>query len=195
MNPDVKIIEIDVDGVLADLFGNKELKKMLKNAYPGWKPEHIKEYNFAHLKQTHPEAYNIIFNSFKNAKYMRGLPAYKGVSEGFTRLDALAQTSKLDICIHTLIFGGMEVIKARKDWLDDLRLPNHVRYQIDHEEKRMFNGSFILVEDSPDNLDRSNATHKILISQSYNEKYAEEHPDVIVANDFNHATQIIENLL
>ena len=66
MNPDVKTIEIDVDGVLADLFGNKELKKMLKNAYPGWKAEHIKEYNFAHLKQTHPEAYTIIFNSFND---------------------------------------------------------------------------------------------------------------------------------
>ena len=35
----------------------------------------------------------------------------------------------------------------------------------------MFKNSFILIEDSPDNLERSNATHKILISQSYNQKY------------------------
>lgn len=195
MKEQVKTIEIDVDGVLADLFGNKELKKMLKNAYPGWKPEIIKEYNFAHLKTTHPEAYNIILNSFKNASYMRSLPAYHGVEEGFTRLATLAQNTQLDICIHTLIFGGMEVIKARKDWLDDLQLPEHVRYQIDHEEKRMFKGSFVIIEDSPDNLERSNAKHKILISQSYNQKYAEEHPEVIVANDFNHATQIIETLI
>ena len=43
MKEQVKTIEIDVDGVLADLFGNKELKKMLTNAYPGLKPEIIKE--------------------------------------------------------------------------------------------------------------------------------------------------------
>ena len=185
-------IEIDVDGVLADLLNNKELKNMLSDVYPDYTEECIEEYDFANIKRNNPIAAQIIRDSFSNASYMRKVPVYSGVTEGFNRL---AQISNLDICIHTLVFGGYDVIKARKDWLEELEHSANVRYQIDHTKKIMFNDSHIVIEDSPGNLDNSNAAIKILIAHGYNKKYAEEHPEIFVADDFNHATKIIASLI
>lgn len=185
-------IEIDVDGVLADLLNNAELKKMLSDVYPDYTEDCIEEYDFANIKRSNPIAAQIIRDSFSNASYMRTVPVYDGVTEGFNRL---AQLSNLDICIHTLVFGGYDVIKARKDWLEELEHSANVRYQIDHTKKIMFNDSHIVIEDSPGNLDNSNAAIKILIAHGYNKKYAEEHPEIFVADDFNHATKIIASLI
>jgi 5'(3')-deoxyribonucleotidase len=184
-------IEIDVDGVLANLLDNDELKIMLADAYPGYTEDCILEYDFANIHASHPIAAQIIRNSFSDADYMRNLPAYEGVVEGF---EILSTVPEIDVCIHTLVTGGYDVIKARKEWIEEIK-PNNFRYQIDHMNKTMFNDSFIVVEDSPENLERSNATHKILIAHGYNKKYANEHPEIHVVNNFYEATAIIEKLI
>lgn len=187
-----KKIEIDVDGVLADLLNNAELKAMLADVFPNYNEDCITVYDFANIKESNPIAEKIIRDSFSNPDYMRRLPAYEGVLEGFERL---AKIPELDICIHTLVTGGYDVIKARKEWIEELNRHDAIRYQIDHHKKTMFNDSYIVIEDAPENLERSNATHKILIAHGYNKQYANEHPEVFVARDFNHATQIIAELL
>ena len=68
-------------------------------------------------------------------------------------------------------------------------------YHIDHYKKKMFNNAYIVIEDSPENLERSNAKHKILIRHRYNDEYAKANPHIHVARDFNHATQIALTLL
>jgi 5'(3')-deoxyribonucleotidase len=185
-------IEIDVDGVLANLLDNNELKTMLADAYPGYSEECILEYDFANIHASHPIAAQIIRNSFSDAEYMRNLPAYDGVVEGF---EILATIPEIDVCIHTLVTGGYDVIKARKEWIEELNHKNIVRYQIDHHKKNMFTDSYIVVEDAPENLERSNAIHKILISHGYNKKYAEEHPEIHVVNSFYEAAKVIATLV
>jgi 5'(3')-deoxyribonucleotidase len=187
-----KIIEIDVDGVLLDLLNNTELKNMLKDAYPEYTEDCIRDYDFGHLREENPLAHDIIRASFSNASYIRNIPMYDGVREGFERL---VEMNGLDICIHTLVTGSYDVMKARREWIEEFKGDMQIRYQIDHMHKQMFDRPFIVIEDSPINLANSNAIHKIMIAHNYNKQFSEEHPEIHVVPSFNEATKIAAQLL
>ena len=187
-----KVIEIDVDGVLLDLLNNPDLKRMLSEAYPEYTEDCIRDYDFGHMREENPLAHAIIRSSFSNAKYMRNIPMYDGVREGFERL---VKMNGLDICIHTLVTGGYDVMKARREWIEEFKGEMPIRYQIDHMHKQMFDRPFIVIEDSPINLANSNAIHKIMIAHNYNKQFAENHPEIYVADSFNEATKIAIKLL
>lgn len=189
--PKSRCVEIDVDGVLADLLNNKHIKRRLRLAYPQYSESCLKSYDFSHLKEENPKAYKLIRRAFQDPAYMGKLPVYDGVSEGLDRLVEL----DADICIHTLIVGDERVVAVREEWLKDLIKNRKIRYQVDHKIKNMFDRSYILIEDSPENLEKSNAVHKIMVRHSYNEWYEVNNPNIIAVNSFNEAAQIAAGLL
>ena len=184
-------IEIDVDGVLADLVDNPVIRERVRTVYPEYTASCITKYDFSDLKETNIDAYNIIFASFKDVEYMSNLPLFDGVIEGLQRLHKLP----VKMHVHTLIKGSMANVRGRESWLDNLTQYAPFEYTVDYLKKNMFTDTDILIEDCPANIEASNARIKILIQHNYNKEYADQCRDVIVARDFNHATQIIENMI
>lgn len=186
------ILEIDADGVFCNNLNNDILKHRLRKAFPNFTEDVLKDYYFEHLKHENAAAYNIIHQSFVDADYVRNLPMYDGALEGFQLLLTLQNA---DIHIHTLITGDEHVVQARKEWLESIECMDKMTYHIDHYTKKMFTNSFIVIEDSPENMERSNAQHKILIKHKYNEHYAKTKEGLYLADDFNHAARIAYNIV
>lgn len=184
-------IEIDVDGVLANLVDNPIIRERVRTVYPEYTAACVTKYDFSDLKEVNIDAYNIIFASFKDVDYMSSLPLFDGVIEGLQRLHNLP----VKMHVHTLIKGSMENVRGREAWLNQLTQYVPFDYTVDYLTKNMFNDTDILIEDCPANIEASNAKIKILIQHNYNKDYAETCRDVIVAQDFNHATRIIEELV
>lgn len=184
-------IEIDVDGVLANLVDNPVILNRVRAVYPEYTAASVTKYDFSDLKERNEDAYNIIFASFKDVDYMSNLPLFDGVIEGLQRLHCLP----VNMHVHTLIKGSMDNVRGREMWLE--KLTNHVPfdYTVDYMQKQMFPDTDILIEDCPANIEASNAKLKILILHPYNKDYANSCKDVVVAKDFNHATQIIERYI
>lgn len=184
-------VEIDVDGVLANLVDNPIILERVRSVYPEYSSACVTKYDFSDLKEQNEEAYNIIFASFKDVGYMSSLPLFDGVIEGLQRLHNLP----VAMHVHTLIKGSMDNVRGRERWLDNLANQVSFEYTVDYMKKQMFSDTDILIEDCPANIEASNAKFKILILHPYNRDYANTCKDVVVAKDFNHATQIIENYI
>ena len=193
-----KTVEIDVDGVLADILGNDYIKNKLKTVYPDWSDSHIKKYDLSDIQEKNLEAYRIIIRSFHDPNLFRLMPAYSGVVEGMRKLLA---DNRISIRIHTLIRGDQEVVAARRTWIEkfmrtveprsELREKMDFKYQIDVGKKVMFKNMDYLIEDCPDNLMASDARNKILIKRSYNEDFALTDKSLIVAKSFYEAARYI----
>ena len=184
-------VEIDVDGVLANLVDNPIILERVRSVYPEYNSACVTKYDFSDLKEQNEDAYNIIFASFKDVGYMSNLPLFDGVIEGLQRLNNLPVTMHM----HTLIKGSMDNVRGRERWLANLANQVSFKYTVDYMKKQMFSDTDILIEDCPANIEASNAKFKILILHPYNKDYAKSCKDVVVAKDFNHATQIIENYI
>ena len=181
------VIELDCDGVMADTYG--KMHSRLSAIMPNFSENDIRDYSMVELSQTNPEAYKAIHAAFRDANYMRSLDPYDGLADG---IDLLLRLNA-SVCVHTLIVGDHNVVRARKEWLDE-HVPHGVSYQIDHKIKKMFSGSHILIEDSPENIEKSDATYKILIKHPYNEAYAATHGEILVADNFKEAAELAAKL-
>lgn len=167
-------IEIDVDGVLADMDGN--YAQYISDIIPDFTEEtHIFEWGIPDIARDFPEAANRITALYSDCNFIRSLPRYPGVEEGIKKLYNLIKPLGGKIVMHTHMRTD-ECANVRREWLEELKAETGVDYDIDicvGANKNMRQNSLILIEDSVRNCTTSNAKYKILIRRGHNRKYSE----------------------
>lgn len=193
-------IEIDVDGVLANMDGS--YAEHVKDIIPDFSEEkYITEWNMPYVEQNFPEAFKRISALWTNPSFIRSLERYPKVEEGMKKLYSSVK-DKAEIIVHTHIFNPGAVFESRKSWLEDLRDETDVDFIIDictGAIKKTRIDSKIVIEDNVFNLRKSNADYKILIRRGHNRKYNENDLGVckkaFVCNSFYDSVDIVIKLL
>lgn len=166
------IVEIDVDGVLGDMDGS--YGSYINHIIPDFSEEkYIKEWGMPDIQQTYPEAIKIIQNLFRDPSFIKDLNRYDGVEDALYNLYNLVNSHQGEILIHTHIFTT-ECAIEREKWLRKLEKDSNVKFNIDisiGNTKQTKVNSMFLIEDKIDNLKKSNAPYKILMSRGHNRNY------------------------
>ena len=193
------LIEIDIDGVVGNIFNNFRIRHALTNLIPNWNEDMITDYELGDIKKLYPKAYDKIISLFGDPKFYEEMPMYKGT---LAALRKLVNAGTFDICFHTLIKSGEDCVNARSEWIEDLIekikpriLPGdshiNISYQVDLGKKVMVKDVSCVIEDCPENLENSTAQQKILIAKSYNRAWARLHPEVNVVHSLCEAIDLI----
>lgn len=199
MSKNKKIIEIDVDGVLADMDGAYE--KYVKHLIPDFSEEkYVTDWNMPKVEKEYPEAYRIVRSLYSNPEFIGNLERFPKVVEGFQKLDKYVG-NKADFVVHTHIIEEGEPSKSREDWLVNLRNDSKVDFKIDictGINKKTRDGSFVVIEDNVTNLRKSTAPYKFLIRRCHNRKYGKEslgkYKEAYVCNSFYDCADIIKDI-
>ncbi len=193
-------IEIDVDGVLANMDGS--YAEYVSDLIPDFSEEkYITEWNMPYVEQNFPEAFERISSLWTNPSFIRGLSRYPKVEDGMKKLYSSVK-DKAEIIVHTHIFNPGAVFESRKSWLEDLRDDTGVDFIIDictGSVKKTRTDSKIVIEDNVSNLRKSNAEYKILIRRGHNRKYNEndlgECKKSYVCSSFYDSVDIVKEIL
>lgn len=160
-----RIIEVDTDGVLANMDGGYE--PYLRKFIPDFTEEkYIDDWGMPKVQKLCPEAFNVVQGLWKDYDYMRNLKRLPDVEYGFQILNNL----DFDVVIHTHIFSD-EAATARREWLEDLMIDADTNFDIDICQgavKSTLENPYITIEDNIKNLNKSNAKIKILIRRCHN---------------------------
>ena len=194
-----KIIEIDADGVLIDMDGS--YAPYVEHIVPDYTEEkYVTDWGLPLLKEKYPKAHEIIFDLYKNPKFISDLPRYKGVVSSLKALSFFIKFLNEDykMLIHTHMRGD-ECAKARREWLEKLKEESKADFQIKISKgmsKEKSQTKFCLIEDNVSHLKRSKAKIKILIRRNHNRKYGLEDINVIedgkICNSFKEAAIYLE---
>jgi 5'(3')-deoxyribonucleotidase len=191
-------IEIDVDGVLADMDGS--YGPYVKHIIPDFSEEkHILNWGVPEIKDKYPEAYQIIKSLWSNPDFVMSLPRYPRVAEAIIKLDKLIK-GKGRIVIHTHVFTK-EVHDMRYKWLEILKEETGVDFEIQislGDKKHKRTNTFILIEDNVNNSKNSSALYKFLIRRGHNRIFNKdalgEANGRYIANDIYEAVEKIEEI-
>lgn len=192
-------VEIDIDGVAGNLIGNDDIKKRLSGVLPTYSEDIISTYDMSDLKRLNPIAYQIIRDSWGDADFVGNIPLYDGVLDAF---QTLVSYSNLEINIHAMVSTSEEVRAARMEWIQEKLIrpvQKHIKANIncivDFGEKKMLPNMDFVIEDCIENLHNSNATHKLLVSKSYNRDVGVMRSRMYLVENFADAVQyIVERL-
>ena len=193
-------IEIDVDGVLANMDG--AYAPYVSDLVPDFSEEkYITEWNMPYVAKNFPEAFKRISSLWVNPEFIYNLQRYPRIEDGLIKLYS-AVKDMANIVIHTHIFNLGEVFESRKSWLEDLREDTNVDFIIDickGENKKTRTDSKIVIEDNVSNLRKSNAEYKILIRRGHNRNYNENDlgdcKKSFVCDSFYDSVDIVINLI
>lgn len=168
----LKEIEIDVDGVLANMDG--EYENYLKDIIPDFTEEkYVTEWNMPFVKENFPKAFERVQRLYRDPEFIYNLKRFPKVEEGLINLGEVVK-DKAEIIIHTHIFDIGSVYQSREKWLNDLREETGVDFQIEistGQKKDTRKNTYIIIEDNVTNLQRSNAKYKFLIRRCHNRSY------------------------
>ncbi len=169
------IIDIDVDGVLADMHNGyfKYIDKFIPN-YNEY--EYITDWSFTKIKSEYPIAYDVIMELHKNPYFIKSLKRIEGVERSLCELyyNILTnETFKGDrIRFHTHILEEGYLVKARQQWLEELIRDTGINAEIKISvggSKGILEDTDILIEDNVTNLYNSSAKIKLLIKRGHNQ--------------------------
>jgi len=191
-------VEIDVDGVLADMDGS--YAEYVKHIIPDFNEEkYIKDWGMPNVKETYPEAFSIIVGLYRNPDFIRNLPRYKGVEESLRSIYKEVEQRKGSIVIHTHILTP-KCASAREEWLKELRRDTGVEFEIDicvGDKKKTRDNSLIVVEDNVKNLRNSQAPYKVLMRRGHNRFFTLEdigdYEEGYIVKDLGLVPHIIKN--
>lgn len=168
-------IEVDVDGVLANMDGN--YTPYIKHIIPDFTEEkYITEWSMPLVAKKFPDAFEIVKKLWVDADFIYSLPRFEKVLDGMKDLGNLCK-NKAQIVIHTHLFDGGPVYDSRYKWLEELRQESNVDYTIDisvGDTKKTKLNSKVVIEDSVRNLQKSNADYKFLVRRCHNRNYTEK---------------------
>ena len=169
-----KQIEIDVDGVLANMDG--AYAPYVCDIIPDFSEEkYIKEWNMPLVQKEFPEAFQRIKNLWINPNFIANLDRYPKIVEGLQKLSKIIDKNS-EIVIHTHILNPGEVYESRENWLEELREDSGVDFDIEistGKNKNTRKNSYIIIEDNVGNLKKSNAEYKFLVRRGHNKNYTE----------------------
>ena len=167
-----KDIEIDVDGVLADMDGS--YTEYVKHLLPDFTEEkYVRNWGLPELKEAYPEVHKIITSLWVNADFYSDLPYFPKVVEGMQKLYEVSK-GKANIVVHTHILNDELVYKSRENWLKRLQRDSGVPFKIEisfGDVKDTRDKSFIVIEDNVFNLQKSKADYKMLIRRWHNRDF------------------------
>lgn len=197
---ELKEIEIDVDGVLANMDGS--YAPYVRQYIPDFSEDkYIKNWDMPEVKQDYPIVFEVIKSLWTNPEFIANLPRFEGVEDGMQKLGEIVK-NKAKIVIHTHIFESTEVYNCRDKWLRDLQRDTQVPFEIEisvGKRKQVRKNTFILIEDNVFNLVKSNAKYKILIRRGHNRSYDEtDLGDCIksyLCYSFNESVEVVQEIL
>lgn len=193
-------IEIDVDGVLANMDGS--YKKYIEDIIPDFSEEkYIKEWDMPDVQRDYPEAFERISKLWINPDFIYNLERFPKVVDGMQKLvKVIGNPSK--IIVHTHIFDTGLVYKSREQWLKDLQRDSGVPFKIEistGKNKNSRNSSDVIIEDNVTNLFRSVANYKFMIRRGHNRKYNELDMGIyekgFVCDSFYNSVLRLDNIL
>jgi len=193
-------IEIDVDGVLADMDG--AYGHYVNHIIPNFnEEEHILNWGMPEVSAKYPEAFEIIKSLWTNPAFFTSLNTYPKVKEAIIKLGKIANNNA-NVVIHTHVFDGEGVYEKRYEWLETLKHETGVNFKTEISQgniKSTRTNTDILIEDNVTNLYKSNAKYKILIRRGHNRSFNEndlgDAQQKFVVKDFYEAVEKIENIL
>lgn len=187
-------VEIDVDGVLANMDG--AYANHIKHLIPDFsESKYVKSWNMQEIGDVSPEALSIIKNLWVTPDFIGGLHRFPGVEEGMKILNAIPN---LDIVVHTHILDNDDVVKRRYQWVKKLEKDIGGNFTIDicvGASKTMRTDTYYIIEDNVRNLNNSSAKVKFLVRRCHNRNFNED--DIgncelaKVVKSFNNAAHLI----
>lgn len=167
----LKEIEVDVDGVLADMDG--AYGDYVKDLIPDWTEEkYVTGWNMPEVEKNYPEAYKRIRGLYSNSDFVYSLERYPNVVEGMKELKEILK-GKGNTVVHTHIFTDI-TYDSRYNWLVDLQRDSNYDFDIDicvGPQKSTRENSYVTIEDNILNLNKSNAEYKFLVRRCHNKEY------------------------
>ena len=187
-------VEIDVDGVLANMDG--AYAPHVKHLIPDFtESKYVKSWAMKEVGEASPEALEIIKKLWVTPDFIGGLHRFPGVEEGMRILTSIPN---LDIVVHTHILDNDDVVKRRYQWIKKLEKDSGGDFTIDicvGASKTMRTDTHYIIEDSVRNLNNSSAKVKFLVRRCHNRNFDED--DIVsceasqVVKSFNEAARLI----
>lgn len=160
------LIEIDLDGVIADIYSPVE--RLIKGeGYHNFTFDNVKTYE---AKEPNIGCPRVEMNKwFNRPEIYNIIEPYKGVEE----LISWLLRNKVKVVINTK--STIEVEEGKRVWIEALKhriKDGKIHYIIETSAglKKMLKNSRVLIEDSLENIRRSPAETKFLISRHHNKK-------------------------
>lgn len=194
----MKLIEIDVDGVLGNIHGS--LGPYLTDIYPGFDGDkHITSWGMKELNDINTSLRPRILKLFNNPEFILNMPVFDGVPKALNSLKKAADKAGFEIIINSNSYKPC--IAAKKKWLQKLlsKASVEILCRVTSDSVKSMLDSYVVVEDNPDNLKASKAPYKILIRRGHNRfaslKDLGEFKKAFICNDFVDAEKIIESII
>lgn len=193
---DKLVIEVDVDGVLLDLWGTFFTSDVIGLNYAdraramNFKYTDIKTYTMKELPMNKRE---LAFEAFADEKFMSSLFVYKETQSALRQLYNLCLAGVVEkVIVNTLVVNAnvgraryIRLLNMFSDW-------NKKYYTIQTcVREKIYNVVDIRIEDNPLCFDTVNAKYNFLIDQPYNHVFTFNVP-VIRCKDFADAVQKIQ---
>lgn len=192
-------IEVDVDGVLADMDGG--YTPYIIDIIPDYTEEkYITGWSMPIVAENYPEAFERVKKLWVDPEYIANLPRYERVTEGMSKLGKFCK-NKAKILVHTHLLEDGAVYSSRYNWLKDLQRESKTDFDINISVgpvKKVFDNIKVKIEDCVSNLQKSNADYKFLVRRCHNRDFNEsdlgECKGAFVVDSFYDAVQIIEDI-
>ena len=190
------IVEVDTDGVLADMDG--QYGPYIDHIVPDYSEErYIRGWSMPLIRDNYPEAHNIIKALWRSPDFIGNLPRFENVEEGMQKLCSLPDVK---VIVHTHLFT-QPAGDAREDWLKRLQSDTDTDFDIDicvGDTKKSLDHVDVTIEDNINNLNRSKAKIKFLIRRAHNRDYNVEDIEnaaaAFVVDSFYDAVEILESI-
>jgi 5'(3')-deoxyribonucleotidase len=163
------ILEVDVDGVLGDLY--TPIEKVINKEYPEANFSFQKDVHSFGMKDLNPQIRARIFELFKDPQIIINEPLYYGAKSFLKQLYKISEKKGCQLVIHTHMMSPQVAI-VRKLWLEALIKELNIKKTqivIDcGDSKTMLHNRNVVVEDCIENLCKSTASVKILRTMPHN---------------------------
>lgn len=183
------IVEIDVDGVIANIHNglNKSVSAKFGIDFNG-----ERDICTWSMKELDSDVRKFIFSQFNNPDFISGLDYLDCSLEALILIDILVRKLKGRLVINTNINSPCR--EAREEWLKTLIKTSGIKAECITESnpvKNMLEDSHVVIEDNADNLRNSTAPYKFLIRRGHNRSVTVE--DLVVDN-CNSKIYIVDDL-
>lgn len=162
------IIEIDVDGVLADIHGH--LNSYLSSIHPGFDGDKdIQSWSMKELDLINKNIRPRILQLFGDPEFISTISPFYDALDALKQLLYSAQDWGMDLVLHTNVHDNC--VSSREEWIR--RQADHLGLELkcrvtSHPVKEVLENTYAIIEDNADNLKSSNADIKILMRRGHN---------------------------
>jgi 5'(3')-deoxyribonucleotidase len=168
------VIEVDVDGVLADIHGH--LSNYLSDVYPGFDGDkHIESWTMKELDLLNINLRPRIFELFGDPEFISTIVPYYDVVDSLKQLSLTVKDWGMDLVLHTNVHS--QCVEARQEWIQRQadQLGVHLECKVTScPVKEVWPNTYAIIEDNLENIQNAVADVKILMRRGHNRNYSEK---------------------